>query len=152
GEQRSNLCDLSLRVPAIVRWPQKIKAGIMVEETIESIDWFPTILAMTGIKKPENLILTGDNALPLLEGEEVKWNNDLFAQYKTLRTYRTPEWKLIVDFGAIDKDEFYDLGKDPGEMENLISDDQLQYLNKREEVERYMLKKMWQIDDPLIIK
>ncbi len=144
---RANVYDLVLKVPAIVRWPRKLEAGKIVEETFEFIDWFPTILAMTGIEKPEDLILRGNDALPLLEGKNIEWGNDLFAQYGSLRTYRTPEYKLVYDFATKDKDEFYHLLTDPLEKENLIDSVELDILGKREEMERYLLKTMWQIND-----
>ncbi len=115
GTDRPNLYDNSIRVPAIVRWPQRIEPGTVVAETITELDWFPTILAMTGVPKPQGLLLRGRNSLPLLEGEHPTWDNDLFAQHRTLRTYRTRQWKLVRDFGPDRRDELYHLADDPAE-------------------------------------
>ena len=37
-----------------------------------------------------------------------------------MRLIRTPRWKLMHDFRNPERDEFYDLGSDPGETTNLI--------------------------------
>jgi arylsulfatase len=38
----------AFRIPLIVRWPEKIKAGQISNEIIQHHDWFPTFLAMAG--------------------------------------------------------------------------------------------------------
>jgi len=148
GSDRPNLFDISLKVPTIVRWPDKINSGTVIRETISFLDWYPTILSMTGVEKPENVILRGTNALPLLMGEEIEeWDNDIFAQYKTLRTYRTPEWKLVRDFSDEGKDEFYNLVMDPNEQNNLIHATDQALQNKRDDLEKKMMDVMNTIND-----
>ncbi|MEX1013976.1 MAG: sulfatase/phosphatase domain-containing protein, partial [Candidatus Paceibacterota bacterium] len=138
----------SLKVPTIVRWPDKIKPGTVIEETFSFLDWYPTILSMTGIEKPENVTLRGTNALPLLMGEDIKeWNNDLFAQYKALRTYRTSDWKIVRDFSEKGRDELYNLVLDPNEKNNLIQDTEPEILNKRNDLEKKMKDVMNAIND-----
>jgi len=72
------------RVPCMVRWPGKIKAGTVSNEIMSNLDWAPTLLAAAGepdIK--QNLLkghkaagkkfkvhLDGYNFLPYLTGEE----------------------------------------------------------------------------------
>ena len=38
----------AFRVPMLVRWPGKIKAGIVSNEIVQHHDWLPTFLAMAG--------------------------------------------------------------------------------------------------------
>ena len=38
----------AFRVPAMVRWPGKIKAGEVSNEIFSGLDWFPTLLAAAG--------------------------------------------------------------------------------------------------------
>jgi uncharacterized sulfatase len=128
--QRPNMYDTSIKVPTAVWWPARIKKGIRISETISNLDWYPTILAMAGIDQPKNTVIRGRSFLPLLLGESVpNWHNDLYAEYSTkhqsythLRMYRTPEWKLVRDFMNPDRDELFDLGKDPMETTNLLSE------------------------------
>lgn len=137
GSDRPNMYDYSIKVPTIVRWPDKIKPGTVIRETISFLDWYPTILSMTGIEKPENVTLRGKNALPLLMGEATEgWDNNIFAQYKTLRTYRTPEWKLVRDFSSEGRDELYNLVIDPDEKNNLIQETDQTIQNKHTDLEK----------------
>lgn len=126
---RPNLYDHSLRVPALVRWPGTIKPGTVIDQTVSSLDWYPTLLAMAGATKPADVTLRGRSALPLLRGEKVSWDNDFYAEYSMriycqtdMRAYRTADWKLVRDFMNPDLDELYDLRNDPAESKNRIGD------------------------------
>ena len=35
-----------MRVPAIVRWPAKVRAGVVRNEMLAAVDWLPTLAAM----------------------------------------------------------------------------------------------------------
>jgi choline-sulfatase len=127
--ERTNLWDNSLRVPAAVRWPGVIPPGGVRTEAITNLDWYPTLLAMAGLKAPA-VKIRGRNFLPLLRGESLRWDNGIYAEYKTsgrfgevadLRAWRTPEWKLVRDFRNAGRDELYHLAVDPGEHHNLIN-------------------------------
>ncbi len=62
------LYEGGIRVPLIVKWPGRIKPGSQSNEPVISMDFFPTILAMTGTPKPAAKMLDGENILPLLKG------------------------------------------------------------------------------------
>lgn len=124
--QRPNMYDLSLRVPTAVRWPGVVKPGTKITETVSQLDWFPTLLEMAGVELPAGTIIRGRSIVPLLKGQAIAWDNDLYAEYSThhqsqthMRMYRTPEWKLILDFKNPDRHELYDLKHDPAETRNL---------------------------------
>ena len=127
--RRPNMFDTSMRIPTIVRWPGVVAPGSTVDETITNLDWFPTLLAMAGLEPKEDVLLHGDNFLPLLEGQSIPWDNTFYGEYGMhhgafcdMRAYRTPEWKLMRDFRRPGMDELYDLKNDPGETKNLIDD------------------------------
>ena len=152
---RPNLYDNSLRVPTFVRWPGVIEPGTTVERTISFLDWFPTVLAMAGLEVPRDSGVRGRNFLPLLKGEVVEWDNDLYGQYSMrgagdMRTYRTPRWKLVRDFKHVIKDELYDLMKDPGETRNLIDSSDLQVQQVRRLLNGKLLERMRAINDPAL--
>ena len=121
--------DHSLRVPAIVRWPQVVAKGATIHHTATSLDFFPTIVAMAHAELPTSQPVRGRSLLPLLRGQPpVDWNQDLYAHYHMInyaeadmQCYRTPRFKLIRDVHNRDRDEFYDLLADPGETSNLIA-------------------------------
>lgn len=121
----------------------------MVSETIGFLDWFPTILAMTGVSKPDGLVLRGGNALALLAGKRpAEWDSDLFAQHDRLRAYRTPEWKLVRDFGPDGRDELYHLADAPAEHRNLIDSPAPAAQTARRELEANLQQVMHRIGDP----
>ena len=37
-----------LRVPAIIRWPNRIPSGVVSDQVTIGMDWFPTLLAAAG--------------------------------------------------------------------------------------------------------
>jgi len=130
GKFRPNMYDNSLRVPLVIVWPGVVRPGLEISHTVSGLDWYPTVLAMAGVSVPENTFVRGRNFLPLLRGEKpAAWDNDLYAEYSMrvyartdLRTYRTPRWKLTVDFLNPGRDELYDLVGDPAETRNLVDD------------------------------
>ncbi len=127
---RPNLYDHSLRVPALVRWPGAIKPGAVIAQTVSSLDWYPTVLAMAGVPLPADVTVRGRNALPVLLGTNfAPWDNDFYAEYSMrvycqtdMRAYRTAEWKLVRDFLNPTRDELYNLVADPAESRNRIQD------------------------------
>jgi arylsulfatase A len=57
-----------IRVPAIMRWPARIKAGRVVDEPVTTLDLFPTIVALTGATLP-NRHYDGQDVSRLVTGE-----------------------------------------------------------------------------------
>lgn len=135
---RPNMFDTSLRVPLIVRWPARIRAGQRIERVVTNLDWFPTLCAAAGLEvRPEEGV-RGRNWLPLVCGEVVEWQDIIYGEYgirhyarAELRMIRTPEWKLIRDFLNSGRDELYHLAADPEETRNLIADGAFQAERER---------------------
>ena len=152
GDLRPNLYDNSLKVPCIIRWPGVVDAHSKIDETISFVDFFPTILKMAGITIPESILLRGRDFTPILKKETPEWNNNIYAEYIDLRTFRTPEWKIVLDFSGKHLNEFYDLKNDSKEQHNLFDSDNAVIRSKREELKRKLINKMRVINDPLLLK
>jgi arylsulfatase A-like enzyme len=58
------------RVPFLVRWPGKIKAGAVSDETICHVDFMATVAALLGARLPDNAGEDSVNILPALLGEK----------------------------------------------------------------------------------
>jgi arylsulfatase A-like enzyme len=58
GEKNSNW-EGAYRVPAMVRWPGKIKPGTVSNEVMAHLDWLPTLLAIAGVPDVKEKLLTG---------------------------------------------------------------------------------------------
>src|SRR5262249_27110974 len=93
----------SLRMPFLVRWPAKVKAGTVNDGMIINADFAPTLLACAGEKVPADM--QGQSFLPLLQGEKPKdWRTSMYYRYyhypmhhKVQPHYgvRTERYKLI---------------------------------------------------------
>lgn len=154
---RPNLYDHALRVPAIVKWPGVISPGLKIKETTSNLDWYPTLLAMTNTPTPKQKIIRGQNLLPLLKSEPVTdWNNDFYAEYSMInystaymRAYRTPEWKLVIDFKDSTRNELYHIAIDPEETTNLYGDPRPEVQKQQ----KFLTSKIWDqmalLKDPL---
>jgi arylsulfatase A len=67
------------REPGILRWPDKVKPGIVSDVTISHLDLFPTICEITGASVPEDRAMDGVSLLPLLlEGQALARQTPLF--------------------------------------------------------------------------
>ena len=158
GRYRPNLYDHSLRVPAIVRWPGVVEPGLVIDETVSSLDWYPSLVEMAGVALPEGVPVRGRSVVPLLSGKSPPdWDNDFYAEYSMthyaqayMRAYRTPEWKLVVDFRNAGRDELYHLASDPEERINRINDASPEAQAARERLRERIVNKMEQLTDPLL--
>ena len=122
----------SIRVPMIIRYPKLIKGNSEVVEQCLNIDLAPTILDLAGIKKPS--YMQGESMKGLISGKvNDKWRKSILFEYYVDDAWpyagpdqlavRTNNYKLVDNFLENDIDELYDLIKDPGEMNNLIDDE-----------------------------
>ncbi len=121
--------EASIRVPLLMHYPKKLKAGTVVNEAVANIDVGPTILQAAGVPVPEGL--DGQGAWELALGRDVPWRDALLYEYYWEWNYpQTPtvfavlgeRYKFIRYHGVWDSDELYDMSRDPHEQRNLIRD------------------------------
>ena len=121
------------RVPLLVVWPGKTKAGSRSDTLAQSTDFFPTLLEMTKLETPKGAKFDGTSIAPAFLGEPVK-RDVLFSHFphggrsdidgfRPATWVRNGDWKLIRFFAdnpdGSDKLELYDLKLDVGETKNL---------------------------------
>lgn len=147
---RSNLFDNSIRTPGIVRWPGAVRPGTRVPELVSFVDWFPTLLDMAGLNVPDGLSLRGKSCLPLLRREPAEPPEGVFAQHCSLRSWRSPEWKLVRDFRNSGRDELYHVREDPFEKTNLIGEDNPMINAVRADLDKRLRQTMAAIRDPML--
>lgn len=111
NEKNSNW-EGAFRVPAVVRWPGKIPAGVVCNEIMAHQDWLPTLLAAAGeteigekLKaglqigdRTYKVHIDGYNFLPCLTGEEEKGPRPGFIYFSDdgdLVGIRYDNWKLV---------------------------------------------------------
>ena len=119
--------DGAARVPFIVRYPAKIKAGTVCDNIASSIDFYPTLLALAGIEQKTKV--SGKNMDAILTGSpNVKtWNDKAFyrcysSNYPWVGVV-TKEYKLVYGEKDVNnKALLIDRKKDPSESYNVIDD------------------------------
>ena len=113
----------SIRLPTMLRFPKRIKPGIVEEEMVLDIDIAPTLLDLAGVKVPAHM--QGRSMMDLVEGRSSSWRKDwLYHYYEQAwvppnRGIRTNRYKLIHYYLESQKHELYDLEVDPGELHNV---------------------------------
>ena len=110
---------------------------------------------MAGVELPEEITVRGRSVVPLLAGEPKEWDNTLYAEYSMrhgakvdMRAWRTPDWKLIIDFAHEGRRELYHLAADPAEGHNLIDSDDPEAVQIKREFEAVIRKRLAEIRDP----
>ncbi len=110
GEKNTNW-EGAFRTPAMVRWPNHIKAGSISNELISGMDWLPTFLAAAGNENVKEELLKGKtigdktfkvhldgyNMLPYLTGKEEKGARTSYFYFSDdgdLMSFRYDNWKV----------------------------------------------------------
>jgi arylsulfatase len=100
------------RVPAMFRWPGKIKPGQVSNEIVAQLDMLPTILAVAGDTQVKDKLLAGykagemtykihldgDNLVPYLTGQVAKSPRESFFYInddQQLTALRYDNWKIL---------------------------------------------------------
>ena len=134
----------SIRVPMIIRYPKLIKENSEINEQCLNIDLAPTILDLAEINQPK--YMQGESMVSLISGKKnTKWRESILFEYYVDDAWpyagpdqlavRTDRYKLVDNFLENDIDELYDLINDPGEMNNLIDDENYELAAKlRDEI------------------
>ncbi len=147
----------SLKMPFIVRYPEKIKGGQENKDIISNIDFAPTFLDIAGIKTQEKL--QGRSFAPVLEGGKLEnWRQSMYYHYYEFPYWhhvqphygiRTQKYTLAHFYYNIDVWELYDLEKDPHELNNVINDPKYKDVVVKLKKELIQLQKQYGDDLPL---
>jgi arylsulfatase A-like enzyme len=114
-----------VREPLIIRWPGTTQPGATCSVPVSSIDFFPTLLKIAGVKAPGPV--DGLSLVPLLKQTGVPEREALFWHYphywggnrvQPFGAVRAGDWKLI-EFYETMAVELYNLKDDPGETRDL---------------------------------
>jgi arylsulfatase A-like enzyme len=119
--------DGGLRVPFMVRWPARIKAGSRSDNSGLNFDLFPTFLELAGAQPSPGLDAV--SLVPVLDGGNITRRRDLyFVRREGGPTYGGKSYEAIIrgDWKLMQNDPFsplelYNLKTDPQEKVNLAA-------------------------------
>lgn len=123
---KQSMYEGGLRVPAIISWPARIKAGTVSEQVNLSMDIFPTLAELTGVAIDHEV--EGRSFLQTLLGNEIKEDDRVLyftrregGHYggKAYHAIRQGNWKLLQN-SPYQPMELYNLKNDPMEKNDLI--------------------------------
>ena len=136
---KASLYEGGTREPFLFAWPGKAKAGATSDILFQSVDFYPTLLSLAGLKPRAGLQLDGhDQSKALLGGDSPR--DRVFCHFPHgnatrdsvmdgfyAGTYvRKGDWKLIRFYARNDDGsddlELYDLKNDLGERRNLAKE------------------------------
>ncbi|MFP4090938.1 MAG: sulfatase family protein [Cyclobacteriaceae bacterium] len=101
--RKTQIWEGGFRVPFIVRWPGRIKAGSSSNEMICLTDWMATVAAIFNSRLPENAAEDSYNILPVLLGEAYRSPlREALVSHSAYGVYAITKdgWKLILGQGS----------------------------------------------------
>ena len=131
---KATIYEGGTREPCVVVWPGKVKPGSQSDALFSSVDWYPTLLDMTGVTPKQAVKFDGVSEVPALLGKGAPRDTAFcyFPHYIPFRgTFpavwvRRGDWKLIRFFcdspEQTDRFELYNLKEDLGETKNLAAE------------------------------
>lgn len=142
-----NLYEGGIRVPFLVRWPDRIQPGTTSDAIVSAIDLLPTFADLTDAKSPKDIdgrslraVLSGDDSLdsertalwhfPYYHPErgfseapsEIGIHDGVTSQTRPHSVWRAGPWKLI-HFYEDQRNELYHLPTDLSEQHNRSQSD-----------------------------
>jgi arylsulfatase len=120
----------ALRVPFAMRWPSKIKPGIVSDEIVHVMDIFPTFAAIAGGKTPSDRPIDGIDVSDFLLGKKEKSGRDGFVVYMGNDVFgvKWKDWKIHMKeqdawntpLRTYTMPRVYNLMSDPQEKDNVL--------------------------------
>jgi arylsulfatase A-like enzyme len=130
---KGELLEGGIRVPLLVRWPWRVRAGSITQQTAMNMDFLPTLLDAAGATPDRRRPPDGVSLLPTLRDASHVEDRTLFWRYHahSQGAVRRGQYKYL----RIENAEFlFDVVADPQERGNL---------NKRQEAVFRELKDAW---------
>ncbi len=115
---KGELLEGGIRVPLIVRWPSKIRAGATSDQVMLSMDFLPTFLAAAGGAPDPAYPSDGMNLLPVLQGQAPVQTRKLYWRFKANQqaAVRDGDWKYLQLGG---KEHLFNLAMDARERADM---------------------------------
>ncbi len=126
---KSQLYEGGIRVPLIVRWPERIQGGRVSNMPTVNTDFYPTILEAAEMEPHSDQEVDGISIMKHWRNANERPDRDFIAWHYPLEkphflggvsagAIRSGDWKLVEKFES-GEDELFDLKDDPSESKNI---------------------------------
>jgi len=117
----------AVEVPFLMRWPGQVAEGETSDRLVSTVDLLPTVLHAAGIDPLERYPLDGRSLLSSWDRPHVlveQFGNDIkdLPDWASLRSHSFQYTEYRRD-GELVLREYYDMERDPWQLENLLGDD-----------------------------
>jgi len=123
---KGSLHEGGSRVPCFLRWPARFPEPAIIPQIAAHIDWYPTVLELCGLTRPDGPPVDGLSLVPLLEGRTNHWpDRILFGQHQAgdradhTGSLRTQRFRLVNEGGGW---ELFDMQNDPGQERDVAKE------------------------------
>ncbi len=115
---KTELLEGGLRIPALMCWPDRIRAGQINEQVMITMDWLPTLLDSADAASDSDHPPDGMSLLSVLTGQREPERRKLFWRYKTnaQQAARNGDFKYLK---IRDNTFLFNVVADPRERANL---------------------------------
>lgn len=113
------------RVPCVMRWPDRIAKGLVIEDMTSALDLLPTLAGACNAALPTDRVIDGADIGCLLGLHDAGLDPDrtfLSMVGGNIEAIRVGGWKLHVRKGRDEMSELYDLVADIGESVDLSAE------------------------------
>ena len=125
GAERRLAYEEAIRIPLLVRYPRRFRAGSRPADLVLSIDAAATALDVAGVNPPRPFHGRPLGGKPARDAVLIEYFSDsVFPHIRKMgyEAVRTKRWKYIQYRDQAGADELYDLERDPFELVNRIGD------------------------------
>jgi arylsulfatase A-like enzyme len=121
--RKFTLYEGGIRVPAIIRWPGHVPAGVTTTQVGITMDLTATFLAAAGVTPTAEAKLEGIDLVPLVRAGAKPISRTLFWRVATAglnqRAVRDGDWKVLAEGSA--RIMLFDVSKDLGERDDVAA-------------------------------
>jgi arylsulfatase A-like enzyme len=115
--RKGSVDEGGIRSPLLIRWPGKIRPGLVVRQIAGAIDLMPTLAELTGIEPGRTKPLDGRSLAPLLLRQNAGWpDRMIFSMQNKMISVRTQQHRLDPE------GRLFDMVADPGQTKDIAAD------------------------------
>ncbi len=141
----------SAKIPFVIRWPEKIAPGKVVNTAYTTVDFGPTILGIMGIEEEiPNAHGLNDSAAFLSDEKVVDDDRIVYMTTSGSQTIMAVNRRYKLVLSQVDDPWLYDLHKDPDELVNVYTDPE--YKEIAENFKAELIAQMERYNEPALSK